>query len=293
MDCENKSQDSSTDPELDELLNSALADFDKTQPSQIRKETDSTIIASQAKEQTSEEVTSDGAWSTDFIKQTAEQFEKNFENLIQNGSGLDLEESFQKMAHTVASAISSNPVNDNDEDGSDFQAAIAQTLKDLSATSENLKNSEPMISEEEIAAMFAKTSFDDSSNDFFPFMQGMMQSLLSKEVLYPSLKDLVDKYPSWLDGKRSTLPQKELDRFTKQLDLMQKVCRELENEKDDDGEDVKKQRFDKVLSLMHDMQSCGQPPDELIGDQAGNLQFDPDGNPILPPNMNLQNCNIM
>ena len=29
--------------------------------------------------------------------------------------------------------------------------------------------------------------------DFLPLMQGMMENLLSKEVLYPALKDLQDK----------------------------------------------------------------------------------------------------
>jgi len=31
------------------------------------------------------------------------------------------------------------------------------------------------------------------SGDLFPFMQQMMQSLLSKDILYPALKDIVDK----------------------------------------------------------------------------------------------------
>jgi hypothetical protein len=49
-------------------------------------------------------------------------------------------------------------------------------------------------------------------NMFVPFMQGMMQSLLSKEVLYPSLKDLVDKYPSWLAENKGKIEQSEYDR---------------------------------------------------------------------------------
>ena len=31
--------------------------------------------------------------------------------------------------------------------------------------------------------------------DFFPLMQGMMQNLLSKDVLYPALKELEEKVP--------------------------------------------------------------------------------------------------
>jgi len=139
---------------------------------------------------------------------------------------------------------------------------------------------------------------DEGAGDFLPFMQGMMQSLLSKEVLYPSLKELVDKYPAWLEEKKETLPAADLERYNKQLDLMQKVCTELEKEKDDDADDVKKRRFDTILSLMQEMQTYGQPPEELVGEQNPSLfQFDPEGNsvmPGLPPGAEPpQNCSIM
>lgn len=38
----------------------------------------------------------------------------------------------------------------------------------------------------------------DEANPFLPFVQGMMQSLLSSEVLLPSLTELLEKYPTWL-----------------------------------------------------------------------------------------------
>lgn len=71
--------------------------------------------------------------------------------------------------------------------------------------------------------MFGQASLEEGTGDFLPFMQGMMQSLLSKEVLYPSLKELVDKYPAWLEEKKTSLPAEDLERYQKQLDLMQKV----------------------------------------------------------------------
>lgn len=67
----------------------------------------------------------------------------------------------------------------------------------------------------------------------------------------------------------------------------------MEAEKEDDADDMKKRRFDKILSLMHDMQSCGQPPEELVGEQPGLFQMDGEGNPALPPGVDPQNCSIM
>lgn len=74
-----------------------------------------------------------------------------------------------------------------------------------------------------------------------------------------------------------------------------KVCLELEKEKENDTEDVKKKRFDVILALMQDMQSCGQPPEDLVGDQVTS-PFDGEGAPAmpaLPPGLDQENCSIM
>ena len=47
----------------------------------------------------------------------------------------------------------------------------------------------------------------DGELDFLPLMQGMMQNLLSKDILYPALKDLREKVFSTLaenDGCNGT-----------------------------------------------------------------------------------------
>lgn len=41
---------------------------------------------------------------------------------------------------------------------------------------------------------------------------------------------------------------------------MQQVCTEFENESDTDDAVVKNSRFEKILSLMQQMQECGHPP---------------------------------
>ena len=71
--------------------------------------------------------------------------------------------------------------------------------------------------------MFGLTSLDDVPGAIPPFVQGMLQQLLSKEIFYPSLKELVDKYPEWLEEKKTTISSSDLQRFTKQLELMQQV----------------------------------------------------------------------
>ncbi|KAK0091577.1 hypothetical protein PV326_002997 [Microctonus aethiopoides] len=289
---EKKSTDQTADPELDKLLNSALADFDTLSQDIVKKENVAVTETPKADEKPAG-ITTDESWTQDFIKQTAEQFGENLQSLMQNGDNSELGSSLQKMAQTVATAISSGSEAVNSGEGAEFQAAIAQALKDISATSENLQNAGPSINELDLAAMFGSASLGESSGDMLPFMQGMMQSLLSKEILYPALKELADKYPSWLNEKKDIFSAEEIEKYNKQLDLMRKVCDELEMEKADDANDVKMERFDKIMKLMHEMQSYGAPPEDLVGDQPNLFQMDSEGNPTLPPGIDPQNCNIM
>ncbi|XP_011499210.1 PREDICTED: peroxisomal biogenesis factor 19 isoform X1 [Ceratosolen solmsi marchali] len=249
--------DEEEDSELKELLDSALKDLDK-QIHPKKYENNVSTIVRDSSNASKENVTVEEVWTEDFIKQAADQFQRNFEELMQKGSGN--KESFKKIAQTVAGAISETNDGDNFPN---FQTAISQALKDLSSTTENLQNV-PNISESDLANMFGQTSLEDDGLGIFPFMQGMMQSILSKDVLYGPLKDLVDKYPVWLNEKKATLPFADVVKYEKQLDLMQKVCSELEAEKPNDTEELKKKRFEKTLLLMEEMQSLGQPPEDLI-----------------------------
>jgi len=267
--------------ELNDLLDSALQDFDKVSISNVEKGNDTDTVDSQ--NQTDKQISED-RWTEDFLKQTADQFEKNLQTLLQNGDS-ELEAALQNLGQTSASNA-----GDEKDVNADFQSAISQVLKDLTANSENLQN------EADVAAMLGQTSLDGDTGDILPFMQGMMEHLLSKEILYPSLKELSDKYPAWLEEHKATLNPSDLQRYTKQSELMQKVCIELEKEKDDDAEDVKQRRFECVLKLMTEMQNYGQAPDDLVGEQCSLFQFDSEGNPTLPfpPGVDSQqDCCIM
>ncbi|XP_066598997.1 peroxisomal biogenesis factor 19-like [Prorops nasuta] len=130
-------QDEPADSELDELLDSALKDFDKgLKLSQEKKEIvdGGTGSSKEALEATS----TDESWTKDFIKHAADQFEKNLQNLMQNENE-DLGASFQKMAQTVASAMVDGNSTDGEDPAIDFQSAVARALKDLSETTENLQ----------------------------------------------------------------------------------------------------------------------------------------------------------
>lgn len=78
----------------------------------------------------------------------------------------------------------------------------------------------------------------------------MMQGLLSKEVLGPSLQDFVEKLPGYIEKNRATLAKEDIERYENQKKLMEEVLEELNKENDSDSAEVKKERFSKVLTLM-------------------------------------------
>ena len=84
---------------------------------------------------------------------------------------------------------------------------------------------------------------------FLSFAQGMMRSLLSADVLLPSLKDLVKKYPKYLT-ENVNIDSSDRERYIKQQELMERVCGELELENETDSNEVKQERFMKVLDMM-------------------------------------------
>lgn len=60
---------------------------------------------------------------------------------------------------------------------------------------------------------------------------------------------------------------------------MQLVCGEFESEQSSDSDATKKERFQRVLGVMQQMQECGSPPKELVGDvpdlgMPGGADFD-------------------
>ncbi|XP_054002311.1 peroxisomal biogenesis factor 19 [Hylaeus anthracinus] len=277
------------DQELNDLLDSALKDFIKEQ--QTSKDDTSKIdtFESTTGENNVENV--EDAWTTDFIKGAAEQFEENLQNLIKIGADPELGASFQRVAQSLASAIADDNNSDKDSMSTDFQSTIARALNDLSATSENLQ------SEADLSEMLRQISLEDGPGITLPFMQGMLQHLLSKEILYPLLKELIDKYPEWLEEKKTTISSSELERYNKQLQLMQQICSELEKEKDEDTEEIKRKRFEMIISLMQEVQGCGQLPEELVGEQTMPFQTDAEGDPIIPALFrgmeSPQNCRLM
>lgn len=273
----------SDDKELDDLLDSALEDFNK----EDKKTTGAGSGEGQHDDPPTEQL-----WNEEFINSQTKLFEEKMAALFGGGGSgegsggpVDAEQialGFQRIAEAAALAVRGDPA-DVAAAPEGVDPSISQSITDaLRGLSEGRENLQTPFNPEDIAGMFGNIDLNESgeNNAFLPFMQTMMQSLLSAEVLLPSLKDLTDKYPDWLRENGDKVPKEDKERYEQQLKLMEDVCRELEKEKPDDPADVKRTRFQKVLEMMQSMQDLGQPPADLVGDLGapGNLNL-----PTLDP----------
>jgi hypothetical protein len=131
----------------------------------------------------------------------------------------------------------------------DFPASMKDTLNALSGMSGDPSSAE-----------------DDSISS--NLVDSIMRQLLSKEVLYQPLKDIGERYPPWLEAHATALSVEEHTQYQKQYEFIKKICHVYEAEPDN---------FGKLMSLLQEMQECGQPPQEIIN------ELSPAGeSPLLP-----------
>eukprot|EP00730_Choanoeca_flexa_P000128 TRINITY_DN10057_c0_g1_i11.p1 TRINITY_DN10057_c0_g1~~TRINITY_DN10057_c0_g1_i11.p1 ORF type:complete len:282 (+),score=65.38 TRINITY_DN10057_c0_g1_i11:768-1613(+) len=99
----------------------------------------------------------------------------------------------------------------------------------------------------------------------------LLGALLSKELMYPSIKQLHTLYPSWLSANASTLSDEDRARYSKQQSIIGRICQCYES---DDASPAA------VKALISQMSECGPPPPALV--QEMGVDVDEQGRPQLP-----------
>lgn len=228
-------------------------------PGNSRKSTLKTEGSSSAS--ASSQQTTDNAHSgTDFGQMAGlEDLENAMKSIL--GDEPELLAQLEQFAQAAANADHDNPSS-----VADLEANLARTMNHLAQNAKDLENAGSFNEDFLKSVSDMNLSGGDGDMDFLPLMQGMMQNLLSKDVLFPALKDLREKYPGWLEDNKTSLTTEEFARYDNQFKVVGRICSEYETESTSDPDDVKKKRFEKLLGLMQQMQECGQPPSELVGE---------------------------
>ncbi|KAI9309409.1 Pex19 protein family-domain-containing protein [Cunninghamella echinulata] len=186
-----------------------------------------------------------------------------------------------KSSSSSSSSAAKNPAS--------FQDTINQTMNKLKDSS---KQVDTAINEENDDAFMAELMKQmeglTDGGDFENVLEGMMSQLMSKEMLYEPMKDLVEKYPAWLEENKDKTDKEQYENYKKQFEL----CKKIVAEYDAPGFDEKNEaQAKKIMDLMTEMQDLGQPPASLLEEMAPGMNFDaPQG---MPDIKDLENCTIM
>ncbi|XP_051989905.1 peroxisomal biogenesis factor 19-like [Xyrauchen texanus] len=264
------SENQGADRELDELLDSALDDFDKTSAPPAAPEAPNATDAG-AKSEEKPPLLEDSKFfeslfEGEMANQAREEWEKAMTELAQEEP--ELLQHFQKLSE-VAGKVGTDAASQQE-----FTSCLKDTLSGLAKNADNMQSAglagEDIVKTLENLGLNENGEGSGEDGNILPIMQSIMQNLLSKEVLYPSLKEITEKYPEWLDSNRQSLPPDQFTQYEQQYRIMGEICSQFE--KDGDREST----FETILELMQKLQDLGQPPKELAGEAPPGLNLDPE-----------------
>jgi peroxin-19 len=293
----------SNDPELEDLLEDALQDFDKPNVACPANKTHCTSIdvmdnrPCNVAAGTHSEAT---AAASSQSSHAPPPDIKGMESLIMSLMSGDTSLLSQQLEGLDLGLNDSDIPEAASASGIDFTETLQRTLGDLAQSTQDLQHDD--LSEEELMQFMSSLGGDGidghadggGDDELLPMMHGMMKSLLSKDVLYPSLKDISTQYPAWLETNRDKISHEEFNRYDRQYRLMSSIVQEFEAEKPTDEDEVQRRRFERVLEIMQQMQALGHPPKDLVGDMPKDMPVDEDGLPKLPAGLpSPDQCTVM
>ncbi|KAI0635373.1 Pex19 protein [Trametes polyzona] len=167
-----------------------------------------------------------------------------------------------------------------------FQDNIRKAMERMKES--NQKADEATASGEGLEDIFSRLGNDmnamDSEEELQGFLENMMSQLMSKEVLYEPLKELHDKFPSYLQEHAPTLSVEDKKRYESQSKVVAQIVTIFEDPtySEDDP-----QKGLKVVELMQEMQEYGSPPSEIMGPLPPGFDMGADGSPKIPDNCTI------
>ncbi|XP_076601860.1 peroxisomal biogenesis factor 19 [Chaetodon auriga] len=287
---------SGPDAELEEILDSALDDFDKTsappapEPAAASSSSSASANSGAEKPPLLEDCKLfETLFEGDMAAQAKEEWEKAMTELAQEEP--ELLQHFHKLSEAAGK------VGTDTASQQEFTSCLKETLRGLAKNADNLQSTG--LAGDDLVKALEGLGLDEGSEggsddaNILPIMQSIMQNLLSKEVLYPSLKEITAKYPEWLDANKTSLSSEDYQRYTQQANIMGEICRHFERE--DQGAEDKEGMFESIMDLMQKLQDLGQPPKELAGDSPPGFNFDMESLslPGLPGTGPAEQCSIM
>ncbi|KAI9568668.1 Pex19 protein [Boletus coccyginus] len=189
-------------------------------------------------------------------------------------------------ARTPADASSPRPKEDN------FQSRIRSTVSRLRESESGLQSSDSSASAggEPLQSLLSQLEGlgdgdgAEGEEQLQEMLEAMMGQLMSKDVLYEPLKELHDKFPEYLTKNASTISPQDKARYEAQISCIKRLIDAFEEPTYRDEDEKARE---KIVALMTELQSHGQPPEDVIGPLPPGLSMGADGPPDMPDGCKL------
>ncbi|ETV83127.1 hypothetical protein, variant [Aphanomyces astaci] len=258
------------DVDLDALLDDALDDFDDDEVDPVQ-EAKAKVEAAQTREMENLKESMAKFLEDAHNPEFQSVLEQAFREMNPDDTATSNGDSLESLLGSLKSKTTA------DAPAADVDVGVARTLQSMAKAAEDMEgldtNKTEEMGEEMMQEMMKQFEQMGEKNDFQGLVDGMMQQLLSRDVMYDPMKQICDKYPEWLAEKEPHLSKHDYERYGKQYQYFQQILAVYENEPDN---------YARLSELMQEMQECGQPPSEIVKELAPGLQFDDEGMPIMP-----------
>jgi len=180
-----------------------------------------------------------------------EDFKKQFEDIMKEmgdvlpppGASDSKEESSIPAKASVSASASTSTSADKTEKS--FQDTIRKTMERMQESGEQASAAAASSDGDDILAQMLKEmesggfGGEGSDEDFSKILMGMMEQLTNREVLYEPMKELNDKYPTWMEENKSKVQKDDLKRYEEQQTLVREIVGRFERKgySDDNTQD--------------------------------------------------------
>ncbi|CDW87143.1 UNKNOWN [Stylonychia lemnae] len=96
----------------------------------------------------------------------------------------------------------------------------------------------------------------DQNEEMKSALESVVQEIIKKDTLYDPMKTLRDEFPKWLEENWQSISDEDLERYNKQHDKIQEICKVYEDNKSEDS--------NLVFELLSQLQELGSPPQDLM-----------------------------
>lgn len=144
-----------------------------------------------------------------------------------------------------------------------------KVLEDMTKKSEKILNDDSNSTAASFSALFSRltSSLDDDSppaegeedvegggEASSTMMEPILSMLFSKDILYPSLKLMLENYDKYIEERKEKLSDDQMKKCVDQKQCIGEMCQVYESMKDDDSKDAKSESLKKILDLL---EKCG------------------------------------